>query len=1111
MEGSPKKGRLWLPAILVMILLSSVLATKIVGKREVGDEITDTAIRSELLRKKVETADLAGFLPQESFLYSSIIYDHQVNAGTSLTLPWAANAITLPSGDYRFSWRVKLLDRAAFSIEDKDSTTNAHYSIMVSARDGSPRYFKSNELALPYQVVELTPGIYLIEASSLKSLDNFKLHFKSVTKTDTSVQNVKATYPERLTTIKLSLNARAKKNLDRMVTLAKESSKTDIIKMPGARVDGEILFENGGSPVEVRVGLSGRSKEHLIGNPSLDIKVKGNKSILGTASFKLYKLSTKVGLLDFIHLSILKDFGYFVPRQDIVLLEINGEQLGAFLLMETPSQTLHINQKRLEGNIIGVNLDKMFFDYPYGANLELKRFYKSKDSLVDKTTSESFISSDFLPRMEKDRVAAYLAYTATYMASHGLGVDDLRFNFDPASGLFSLIPRDLSPGFNMKNIVQLFKTSMGWSTNSPLYSVWPTSTLYNFDNTPVNPLDSTNQVTSMSTYIRFTDIHFAIINFLSKPKNLEATNRYFDYFMNNDALKKKITARLINASKIVLDEDPEAEYVRFFMDEASRKGVRSLGKLPGRAREDHNPVFIGEYANYQWNLRTSRTLMDSLIPSFIAPLRVNISMEQYRNQLALNFLVEKNIFDMLEKAGLRIPKKSFEELDKNSIIKADAIELLPLEYSTINKSTKNAEATHYNNVATYLSTLFTSDDNAIVLFLVRNATDDVSDYKINFRDSMTMLEPTVNSLFILNNNTQTKRHSLIEIMKNHFSPGERLRLLAFKIELGNKPIFYSLNAPAGSKYLMPPMIYLPTRSGTSPIIEKAKSVIKNGIIELDDGFHIPAHTSLKVDSDIVIPAGRDLYIEEGVQLELAPGTTIKVTGNLSILGTSSWPVRFSDGGNGAWGGLYAAGEPSNPIKVILQNVVFDKFGTFPKTRIGELFVNGGLTFYHANVDIEGVQIKGSMAEDALNLISCRANIKDLSVSGSNSDSVDLDFSFALINSLAIKDSGGDALDLSFSLVKLVGSSLVDNADKGLSIGEKSWVYVEDTLIKGNAMGIANKDQSFVDVKDSIFEANDIAIAEFIKKPSFAKPSSKISNSTYRANMEDYKWLGFYSY
>ena len=151
------------------------------------------------------------------------------------------------------------------------------------------------------------------------------------------------------------------------------------------------------------------------------------------------------------------------------------------------------------------------------------------------------------------------------------------------------------------------------------------------------------------------------------------------------------------------------------------------------------------------------------------------------------------------------------------------------------------------------------------------------------------------------------------------------------------------------------------------------------------------------------------------------------------------------------------------------------------------------------------------AKTLVNFINSTVELNGVDVLKTFSDAIDMDFSNAFIKGLRIIDSGGDGLDLSVSLVKMEDSIFERSTDKGLSVGELSRVYISGTSFIGNNMGIANKDQSYVEVSGSVFDGNETALAEFIKKPVFGRPASKMENIIYKNNKSDYEWLGFYSY
>ena len=160
-------------------------------------------------------------------------------------------------------------------------------------------------------------------------------------------------------------------------------------------MDGVISGDNTQNHLDAGIALSGRTPVHLEGFPSLDVKIKGGLSFKGFSTFKLYKLSTKSGLSDFVFLSIFRDMGLFVPRQELVKLYVNNEFKGVYILMETFSAELFTNQKRLEGDVVGVDSDKMFFDYPYGATLKNRYFHRLKEPGKKRRIRDSFFQMIF--------------------------------------------------------------------------------------------------------------------------------------------------------------------------------------------------------------------------------------------------------------------------------------------------------------------------------------------------------------------------------------------------------------------------------------------------------------------------------------------------------------------------------------------------------------------------------------------------------------------------------------------------------------------------------------------------------------------------------------------
>lgn len=1104
MEKHPESNRLVLAALALSLIIAATLAATFAHNRlDTGRKVEDPPARERLLElKKAETV-----IPGEaekSVLYSGAVYDVEMGGGFSGPLPWAGSVPRGPSGSYAFSWRIRLVSPSVFSA-DTSGAGGGTFSLSLRDRTGAPVYAVTEDLAVPAQKVGLDPGIYVLDAVSSVPLDNFSVSL------DPSPGPAPA--PHDLGSVHLKIAAHDLRDLRRLVGVSSASTGGNIVKMAGGRVKADIVDGAGRTVAGARVGLSGRSREHLAWFPSVDLKLEGG-TVGGIPEFKLYRLETKSGLLDFIFLSIFKDMGFLVPRQDVVRLYVNGKYLGLYILMETPSAAMFTSQNLPESNIIGVHTDKMFFDYPYGATLDEKYFYRVKGPGSVKRGRRYFLSEDFTSAIDADSFARFLAFASIYYSGHGLGVDDLRFYENPATGRFSPLPRDLNPGVwsGLDDMYKSYGSHLAWLKSPPLYTVWPLSGLhghdYSFDRS--GDLFAGAYETPLTTGV--TDIHFAISGFVSESENLELANRYLRHFSANEAMSRKVASRVRNTLARVLDSEPGNHLLRDQLAKAEAGGVPFFGDFIGD-NVGASPVYVSDGDRvYRWNLRSAAALDEDLSPSLLGPVRYGTDPGGWRVQLARAFWCEKRIFEILESSGLRLGGKTFGPADGGAggAIGTDGAGVWEADSPAPAGASAAPDAPR--DVATYLGTHRVGPDRAVVLFLVRNATEGARGFKVAMRDGVTVHEPVVNATFRLPGGAEGKAAGAAaasRIALGHFPPGETLRLLAFDFTLGREAAFYSVEVPEGGRSFFPPYMYLPARSAGAE--GGPARVLPTGVIKTPGGYHIPGGSRVEVTGDLQFDEGARLSVGPGAVIVMGPGGSIKVAGDLVVEGTAGERVRFEGGPGGKWNGLYVEGTPANRARVVLRNVDFSGFGEFPKTRVGESYLNGGITFYNAGVVMDGVGVADAGGEDGLNLISSTALIKDVAITGARSDAIDLDFTSASIDGLRIEGSGGDGLDVSNSLVVVKGSTFTGSADKGVSVGEMSTIFIGDSTFKGNDMAIANKDQSRLVVSGSVFDGNRIALAEFIKKPYFARPVSTAEGNSYRGNEQDYAWLGLLRY
>ena len=157
------------------------------------------------------------------------------------------------------------------------------------------------------------------------------------------------------------------------------------------------------------------------------------------------------------------------------------------------------------------------------------------------------------------------------------------------------------------------------------------------------------------------------------------------------------------------------------------------------------------------------------------------------------------------------------------------------------------------NIVRHLATLMPDGEKAVVLFLVRNATDGVSDYRLSFRDSIMNLSPVVNKTFTIHPDPGKNQVTILQVMNNQFLRGEKLRVLAFEIPLSKEAIFYTMKMAEGSLVFFPNYMYVPPKGVSKPSGDVLEPRLPDAIVERADGFHIAPGTTLTLERDLVIP------------------------------------------------------------------------------------------------------------------------------------------------------------------------------------------------------------------------------------------------------------------
>lgn len=225
----------------------------------------------------------------------------------------------------------------------------------------------------------------------------------------------------------------------------------------------------------VRLRLKGDWLDHLKTDRwSFRVESDSDAKPLGMARFSLQVPETRNFLNEWLFLKILRDEGLISLRYDFVNLTINGDRKGVYALEEHFSKEVIENSQRREGPILKFNEDGFWNRI---ANFGGQGRFDTLKSLVEgyyfTSLSEAFQESKLaddpalkpsldlaLSKMSAYQLgqlspaevfdyetwSTYLALSDVFGARHGLSWHNLRFYFNPVTGLFEPIPFNGNPG-----------------------------------------------------------------------------------------------------------------------------------------------------------------------------------------------------------------------------------------------------------------------------------------------------------------------------------------------------------------------------------------------------------------------------------------------------------------------------------------------------------------------------------------------------------------------------------------------------------------------------------------------------------------------------------------
>lgn len=259
------------------------------------------------------------------------------------------------------------------------------------------------------------------------------------------------------------------------------------------------------------------------------------------------------------------------------------------------------------------------------------------------------------------------------------------------------------------------------------------------------------------------------------------------------------------------------------------------------------------------------------------------------------------------------------------------------------------------------------------------------------------------------------------------------------------------------------------------------------IIQEEKILRIPSG-EFTINDLVEIPADRTLWIDAGAKILLEKGGGILSYSAVQLRGTADEPIVIEAKSSENYG--FVVLQPDAPC-----SVSYTHFEGLNALQSGSWNMTGAVTFYEADVMMNGVVVSNNHCEDAVNLIRSKIDIKSLKINNALRDALDGDFCTGKIEFIDILKPGNDGLDFSGSELTVVNCVVKNAGDKGISIGEESTISIQNANIDGAVNALASKDLSNAYVKKIDIKNCTRAFAAYQKKPEYGGAKIKVASYT----------------
>lgn len=215
----------------------------------------------------------------------------------------------------------------------------------------------------------------------------------------------------------------------------------------------------GGENFSTDLRLKGDWTDHLGGDKwSFRVEVKGDFAIWGLQKFSLQPLETRNGIWEYLIYELYREQGGVALRYDFADVTINGVYMGVFAVEEFMEKRVIENSLNREGPIIKLNEGPFWTRFAYYNNLTapwkdygvastkktvasetLNRYASYAITLVTKYKQGEISVDDVF---DVDKMIELSAILDLFSSHHGRAEHNMRFYYNPVSGLLEPIPFD---------------------------------------------------------------------------------------------------------------------------------------------------------------------------------------------------------------------------------------------------------------------------------------------------------------------------------------------------------------------------------------------------------------------------------------------------------------------------------------------------------------------------------------------------------------------------------------------------------------------------------------------------------------------------------------------